>query len=118
MLQFVGKKIGISVDHSPVCHAELAGEGIEYVWGLAKNKYRQSSLSEKRKVESFKNLVRTCLSRNWLTIERIRRCAMRARCYSCAYWQIRFGDSDDTAEDENLPVPIKIERLNKKYKTH
>jgi hypothetical protein len=43
---------------------------------------------------------------------------MRARCYSCAYWQIHLGDTDDTAEDENLPVPIKIERLHKKYKTH
>ena len=36
MLQFVGRKLGISVDHSPVCHAELAGEGIEYVWGARK----------------------------------------------------------------------------------
>ena len=43
---------------------------------------------------------------------------MRARCYACAYWQIHFGENEDTAEDENLPVPIKIERLYKKYKTH
>jgi hypothetical protein len=124
MLQYMGKQMGIIVEHSPVCHAELAGEGIEYVWGLAKNKYRQASLNEKRKKESFKNLVSTCLSRDWLTTERVRRCALRARCYSCAYWELdhQSEPSDENKDSKGIvnedSIPIKIEKLFKKYKTH
>ena len=94
-----------------MCHAEIVGEGIEYIWGPAKNKYRQASLCEKKQVESFKNLVNKCLSRNWLTTERVRRCALRARCYSCAYWEIHFGNNE-TAVDDSLSVPIRIRRID------
>ena len=33
---------------SPKYHCELAGEGIEYSWGLAKKKYRNSLLKKKK----------------------------------------------------------------------
>ena len=35
LLQSHIEKLGSSVDRSPKCHPELAGEGIEYVWALA-----------------------------------------------------------------------------------
>jgi hypothetical protein len=37
MLQLMGRSRGVIVDQTPKCHPELAGEGIEYSWGCAKN---------------------------------------------------------------------------------
>ena len=31
LLQLHAQKLGVSIDHSPKCHPELAGEGIEYL---------------------------------------------------------------------------------------
>ena len=39
LLLYHGKTHGVIVDWSPKCHAEVAGEGIEYSWGGAKGKY-------------------------------------------------------------------------------
>jgi hypothetical protein len=73
LLQFCGQQLGVTVDQTPKCHCELAGEGIEYSWGCAKNFYRQRPISEKRKKENFQNIVRTCISADVLTIERVRK---------------------------------------------
>ncbi len=40
ILQSMGRKLGVLVDHTPKCHCELAGEGIEYAWGCSKIYYR------------------------------------------------------------------------------
>ena len=34
MLEWVGAQIGLKVVLTPKCHPELAGEGIEYIWGM------------------------------------------------------------------------------------
>jgi hypothetical protein len=39
MLQSVISSLGIDMDRSLKCHCEIAGEGIEYTWGCAKNYY-------------------------------------------------------------------------------
>ena len=39
LLQYYGDILGIVVDHIPKCHPELAGEGIEYSWAIAKLHY-------------------------------------------------------------------------------
>jgi hypothetical protein len=39
LLQTIKRKLGVTVDHTPKCHCELAGEGIEYLWGCAKKFY-------------------------------------------------------------------------------
>ena len=72
LLQSQGRSLGVTVDRTPKCHCELAGEGIEYSWGCAKNYYRQRPISEKRKKENFRNTVRACLSNDVLTTERVR----------------------------------------------
>jgi len=36
LLQHMGTKKGIVVDRTPKCHAEIAGESIEYSWGCAR----------------------------------------------------------------------------------
>ena len=41
LLQAVGRKMGVAINCTPKCHFELAGEGIEYSWGL--EKFRKSA---------------------------------------------------------------------------
>jgi hypothetical protein len=60
-------------------HCELVGEGIEYSWGCAKNFHRQQPTKEKRKKENFGNMVRTFISQQVLTVERVRIFSRRAR---------------------------------------
>ena len=58
LLQYHARKLGALVDRSPKCHPELAGEGIEYLWGLAKLWYRKSPISSKRSKELSRKLVK------------------------------------------------------------
>ena len=39
LLQYHGRRIGIEIDHSSVAHSEVAGEGLEYGWGVSKHVY-------------------------------------------------------------------------------
>ena len=48
LLQYYGRLLGVTVDRTPKCHPELAGEGIEYTWGGAKGFYCRLKISEKR----------------------------------------------------------------------
>jgi len=59
---YLGERLGVEVDRSTKCHPELAGEGIEYTWGLAKGLYRKARLSDKKGKENFRELVKRCLS--------------------------------------------------------
>ena len=52
LLQSMGKEMGVLVDRTPKCHCELAGEGIEYSWGCAKNFYCRVSLKRKKGKEN------------------------------------------------------------------
>ncbi len=47
MLQYMGTQMGVVVDRGPKCHAEIAGEGIEYSWGCMKNHYQRVLLDKK-----------------------------------------------------------------------
>ena len=42
LLQFHREQMGVKVDRTPKCHPEIAGEGIEYAWGISKLVYRQA----------------------------------------------------------------------------
>jgi hypothetical protein len=45
MLQSMGCKMGVMIDRMLKYHPELAGEGIEYSWGCAKNFYKRKMKS-------------------------------------------------------------------------
>ena len=45
-LAVVAEHLGAEFDLSPKCHAELAGEGIKYIWGFFKRAYRKEWTSE------------------------------------------------------------------------
>ena len=125
LLQSMGRVMGVLVDRTPKCHCELAGEGIEYSWGCAKNSYRRVSLKQKRGKDNFRKVVRMCLSREKVLVtERIRLFSRRARAYICAYYMIwserqeQRGGSIETNESALTTDPIKMEKLVKHFKTH
>ena len=118
-LQHVGKELGVSVIISPKFHAEMAGEGIEYSWGITKGLYRRKPLNSKRSKERFKELVHECTSRDILRTETIRKLSRRARAYICAYYSLYRSTS--YAADDNTPTTLTlplIERLQRAFKTH
>jgi glutamine synthetase type III len=81
MLQYIATKIGVTVLLTPKCHAELAGEGIEYMWACSKSTYQNLSLKGKKGKENVNASVRHCLS---VQIDTVRRIRKFARC-ACQY---------------------------------
>jgi hypothetical protein len=124
LLQSKGRLLGAKIDRTPKCHCELAGEGIEYSWGCAKNFFRQQPLKDKRKKENFRNTVRHCISEKVLTFERVRKFSRRAREYILAYHTLHSQQqqqppsSASSETDTHLITPMKIEALVKDFKTH
>jgi hypothetical protein len=68
MLQMIGQKLGAVIDRTSKCHCEIAGKGIKYSWGLAKNQNRKILLENKRGREKFIQSVRECISRTLITL--------------------------------------------------
>ena len=93
---------------SPKYHCELAGEGFEYVWGLAKRFYRSIENEEKRAKEKFQKMVRASI----LFVKRqyVINFAAKCRCYMMTY----------NAYNNNVdPLTYRmIERFVKMWKTH
>jgi hypothetical protein len=100
MMEHIGKKLGVEVMLTPKCHAEIAGEGVEYMWACSKGAYRNLALKEKRGKENFNESVRYCLSSKVVSVERIRKFAKRARQYLIAYHAVDTGQvSPDIQQD-------------------
>jgi hypothetical protein len=128
MLQVKAKQMGIFIDRTPKCHCELAGEGIEYAWGCAKNKYRRLPLKKRKIKENFRQAVRKCFSRQVITTERVRLFSQRARAYIFAYHMIRQEQLTGSAASSSSPTlttfdsaaasPVNVEKLIKTFKTH
>eukprot|EP00957_Ditylum_brightwellii_P150835 11485357-Ditylum_brightwellii.AAC.2 len=47
--------LNLTLDFSPKCNPEIAGEGIEYVWVSSKNYLRGVPLGKRRNVKQFKD---------------------------------------------------------------
>ena len=107
-----------SLDRSPKCHCELAGEGIEYAWGCSKNWYRNQTMSEKKGKKNFLALVQRSISREQLTTVRIRKFSRRARQYICAYRAMQCENNDNASlaiDPEMLP---RVEKILKEFRAH
>jgi hypothetical protein len=125
LLQSTGRVLSVLIDRTPECHCELAGEGIEYSWGCAKNRYRTEKLSEKRTKANFLKTVRMCVSQQVLTVARVRLFSKRARRYIMAYHTMHNVHIHDerpmeTKEPKDLlaVTPMLIEKMVKTFKTH
>jgi len=93
---------------SPKYHCELAGEGVEYCWGLSKRFYRSLSLEKKRTKAAFDKCVREAIT--FVKKEHVERFSGKCRRYMMAY------NAYDQKKD---PLTYKaIERFVKMAKTH
>jgi hypothetical protein len=81
----------------------LAGEGIEYSWGCAKNEYHCQPLLFKRRKETFRDTVRKSIARDALTKERIRLFSKQVREYICAY--LVLSPEASAQNNSNNPEP-------------
>jgi hypothetical protein len=104
-LQHVGSQLGVSLITQKF-HAELAGEGIEYSWGVTNGVYRRKQLWAKRVKESFKALVEECTRREILSTKTVRKLSRWARAYICAYYSLYGskykGDDETTCQHSSL----------------
>jgi hypothetical protein len=120
----MGEKMGVSrVIATTKFHAEMAGEGIEHLWGVAKSWYRSKPLEAKRKKASFLQLVRDCLDPAlFLTKEKVRSFSKRARSYICACYAFEHtrgnGRSNDIALISCAIEYEKIEQMVQLFRTH
>jgi len=86
LLQLRAIQLNVQIQCSPKYHPEIAGEGIEYAWGISKNTYRKYSVIDKKTREGFRRLVKNSINPDTvLTKERMRLFAKRQRRYILAY---------------------------------
>ena len=116
LLQEIMLQRGITVHRLPKCHSELAGEGIEYSWGYAKNRYQRLALKLKRKKEFFRESVRNTMSKDVQTKIMVRRFAWQAKAYTCAYYSFEHGDNEKNTGEKISPNII--EKMVTEFKTH
>ncbi len=57
ILQTMGCSMGGEVDHTPKCHCEIAGEGIEYTWARSKNSFHNILLDKKEERKTLKHAL-------------------------------------------------------------
>ena len=105
-------------------------QGIEYSWGNAKMCYRRTPYSMRSKTDQFMKVLKNkCLSRDFLTIDRVRTNSKRARDYMAAYFVSMHNDSSDEGTREKnthqlsemkaCAIPAnRIERMRRSFKTH
>ena len=117
-LEYIAEKLGATVLITTKYHAEYAGEGIEYSWGLAKAMYRKKPLESKKGKDNFHSLVHKCISRNLINVEMVRKFSKRAREYMLTYMYFEENNSDT---NDGVPVNItctKIEKMKKIMSSH
>jgi hypothetical protein len=123
--------MGAIVNCTPKCHPELAGEGIEYIWGMAKLYYRHQPLTQKRSKAKFMELVSECLSAVNIMLSHVRKCSCHVREYIIAYKVFAQVQRDEkstqqvngTKQGTGIDVSTQlnfdlIEKSIKTYKTH
>ena len=100
-------------------HAEYAGEGIEYSWGLSKAMYRKYPLVSKKGKRNFDALALKCISRDVLTKDQVRRFCKRARSYMLTYKSLELSDKNNNGDEiVNNVTLTKIENMKKVLKSH
>ena len=109
--------MNITVDRTPKCHPEVAGEGIEYSWAHAKIYLRNIPLKDRKQYGHFKRHVHLSLSPSdgsKLSQTRVAKFSARSRDYIAAYFSLA-NESHDTFTALSKED---IEKMRKKYRCH
>ena len=118
-IESLAQKLGVKVMCTTKYHAEIAGEGIEYAWGVAKSLFRKIRISTKMdsgRSEFIENVKSVLSTDNKLNLTNIRRFSMRARSYMLVYYAFgkeearenREGIIDDDDEENDIVLLPKI----------
>ena len=91
---------------SPKYHCEIAGEGVEYDWGLIKKAYRNIPLEKKNTRDKFNQCFKQAVQS--VSTETTRLFIAKSRRYMLAYKNIQNKDITYAS----------IEKFVKKVKTH
>ena len=112
-LEFIAQKyLGAFIRLTPKCHPEIAGRGIEYAWGYAKLRFRRGI--NDAVASHLEENVKAALSREVLTINRIRKFARKARdCKLACSYLVALADGEDASAAKGC-----IEHLTKLFKQH
>ena len=105
----------ISLPISPKYHCEIAGEGVEYAWGLSKLAYLQVHVKEKRTKKKFDETVRKCIEN--IKQRDIQVCAARARRYMITYSYLQQTQEQQPNTQQKINY-IQIENMVKDSKVH
>ena len=127
-LQAIGTQMGSEVMLTPKFHCEMAGEGIEYAWGVSKSIYRSKKLADKKSLSGFHHLVKNqCLSKVAIPLVSVRRFSHRARSYICAYYEYETThangiESRNRENGNETALPSLnyslIQKMQRKFKVH
>ena len=119
MMEHIGAKLRVEVILTSKCHAEIAGEGVEYMWACSKGHYRAMALKDKKGKDKFMASVKKCLSDEVLPTPRLRKFSRRARQYMIAYHAFDSGQlAPELQEQCSKQGPVVVEKLVGKFKTH
>ena len=131
-LEYVAQELDSSILITTKYHAELAGEGCEYTWGVAKSRFRRIKMSEKlnkKSKEYFVANVKKCLStEKVLRPYNIGRFSRRARSYVFLYYALNkqqrqeYSDISENQDAAIVPTECKdfhsIQKMVKTFQTH
>ena len=120
---FIMKTINVSVEMSPKCHPELAGQGVEYCWGKSKKYYRaqRSAIAGSLSEDAFDKLVTKSLRGDGdesdapMTLLSVLRFSRKAHFYRMAYHSL--SSHEDTIKLKDIEDSVKMLK-NSTYKEH
>jgi len=116
---------------SPKCHPEIAGLGIEYLWGKSKQIIRRET--NDYTIGNLERNVLASMAPSRLTLDIVRRMARRTREYTRVYEAMSKLDGDDgvgteqarhaeamaTCDDPSLSNGyLRIEKMLKEHRSH
>ena len=103
---------------TPKYHCELAGEGIEYMWGFTKWIYRRIPKAKKKLKKDFFKSVKELITNEQIPVDCIRRFSRRARRYIAAYYANHHRENNGVVTvDKKVSLKL-IEKTVKVFKTH
>ena len=109
------ERLNVQLRMTPKCHPEIAGQGIEYVWGYAKLQFRQKF--NDMNASNLKENVRAVLSKEVLTKIRTNKFVRKARDYKLTYLFL-LQQTQKMKESSRGYTHERIERIIKLFKQH
>jgi hypothetical protein len=100
----------VRIKYTPKYHCEIAGEGIEYAWGLSKRFYRALPLTRKRGIANFRRSVRESVDA--VTIENVRKFGGKVRRYMLAY--LHYDNRSNEDSEDKKATYLETENFVKK----